>query len=54
MTDIEVRQCQRTYACGVRRTAAEQRHLEKSLDRLPGLDRWFMDIPPPSLAGSII
>jgi len=35
----QVQQCQRSYASGVRRTAAEQRHLEKHLDRLPGLSR---------------
>lgn len=44
----QVQRCQRTYAKGVRRTAAEQRRLERYLERLPGLGRWFIDIPPPS------
>jgi hypothetical protein len=44
----QVQRCQRVYASGVRRTAAEQRRLEKYLERLPGLGRWFVDIPPPS------
>jgi hypothetical protein len=44
-----VERCQRTYAKGVRRTVAEQRRLEQYLERLPGLGRWFIDIPPPSL-----
>jgi transposase len=43
-----VQRWERTYAKGVRRTAAEQRRLEQYLDRLPSLGRWFIDIPPPS------
>jgi transposase len=50
----QVQHCQRSYASGVRRTMAEQRHLEKYLERLPGLGRWFIDIPPPSLDEFII
>ena len=50
----QVQRCQRTYANGVRRTAAEQRRLEKYLERLPGLGRWFIDIPPPRLEELII
>jgi hypothetical protein len=44
----QVHRCQGTYTSGVRRSAAEQRRLEKYLERLPGLGRWFIDIPPPS------
>ena len=45
----QVQRCSRSYVKGVRRSAAEQRRLEKYLERLPGLGRWFIDIPPPSL-----
>ena len=44
-----VQRCQGDYAKGVKRSAAQQRHLEKHLERLPTLGRWFVDIPPPSL-----
>jgi hypothetical protein len=36
------------YAKGVRRTAAQMKQLETLVDRLPGLEKWFVDISPPS------
>ena len=50
----QVQRCQGTYAKGGKRSPAEQRSLEKYLERLPGLGRWFIDIPPPSLDEVII
>ena len=44
-----VYRCTGSYAKGVKRSPAEQRRLEKYLERLPGLGRYFVDIPPPSL-----
>jgi hypothetical protein len=38
----------REYAKGVRRTTAQMKHLETLVDRLPGLEKWFVDIAPPS------
>ena len=34
-----------TYATGVRLTPAEMRELEREISRLPGLERWFVEIP---------
>ena len=34
-----------TYATGVRLKAAEMRELEREVARLPGLERWFVEIP---------
>ena len=42
-----VQRCTRSYAKGVKRSVAEQRRLEQYLERLPGLGRYFIDIPPP-------
>lgn len=50
----QVQRVQAQYAQGVKRTAAEQRRWEKYLERLPGLGRWFIDIPPPSLDEAIV
>jgi hypothetical protein len=43
----QVRRCSQTYAKGVKRSVAEQRRLEKYLERLPSLGRYFIDILPP-------
>ena len=45
----QVQRCSGSYAKGVKRSVAEQRHLEQYLERLPTLGRYFVDIPPPSL-----
>ena len=37
------------YAKGVSRSAAQMTRLETLVDRLPGLEKWFVEIPPPSL-----
>jgi hypothetical protein len=36
---------QETYATGVRLKAAEMKELEREVSRLPGLERWFVEIP---------
>jgi hypothetical protein len=36
------------YGKGVRRTAAQMKQLETLVARLPGLEKWFVDISPPS------
>lgn len=36
----------KTYPKGVRRTKAEKKQLEKQLQRLAGLPKWFIEIPP--------
>jgi len=35
-----------SYRKGVTLTAAEMRRLEGQVQRLPGLEKWFVDIPP--------
>jgi hypothetical protein len=35
------------YAKGVRRTAAQMKQLETLVERVPGLEKWFVDILPP-------
>jgi hypothetical protein len=42
----QVYRVRREYAKGVRRTTAEKRHLETQIQRVPGLAKWFIDIPP--------
>jgi Rhodopirellula transposase DDE domain len=37
------------YTTGVRRTVAQMKHLETLLHRVPGLEKWFVTIFPPSL-----
>ena len=34
-----------SYATGVRLKEAEMRELEREVARLPGLERWFVEIP---------
>ena len=36
----------RSYQKGVRLSAKEMKELEKQIERLPGLEKWFVDIPP--------
>jgi Rhodopirellula transposase DDE domain len=43
-----VQRVTKEYRKGVKRTQAQKRALEKHLQRLPGLGKWFIDIPPPS------
>ncbi|HKB40049.1 MAG TPA: transposase [Gemmataceae bacterium] len=43
-----VQRVAQAYAKGVRRSKAQKRALERHLQRLPGLGKWFIDIPPPS------
>jgi hypothetical protein len=38
----------REYTKGVRRTPAQMKQLETLVVRLPGLEKWFVDISPPS------
>jgi hypothetical protein len=38
----------KSYRKGVRLTKAEMAELEKHIDRLPGLDKWFVTFSPPS------
>lgn len=40
-----------TYATGVRLTKAAMEALEAQVTRLPGLEKWFVDIVPPTPAG---
>jgi hypothetical protein len=39
------------YHQGVKLTAAEMRELEAQVQRLPGLEKWFIDIPPRATLG---
>jgi transposase len=41
-----VRLVTKSYTKGVRLTAKEMKVLETQVERLPGLDKWFVDIPP--------
>ena len=41
-----VRLIRKSYRKGVTLTAAEMRQLEAQVQRLPGLEKWFVDIPP--------
>ena len=43
-----VQRVTQVYAKGVRRSKAQKKALEQHLQRLPGLGKWFIDIPPPS------
>lgn len=36
------------YPCGVARTDEQMREREALVDRLPGLEKWFVEIEPPS------
>jgi len=36
----------KSYCKGITLTAGEMRQLEKQVQRLPGLEKWFVDIPP--------
>jgi transposase len=44
-----VRLITKSYAKGVRLTAKEMKELETQIERLPGLGRWFVDIPSETL-----
>jgi hypothetical protein len=39
------------YQKGVKLTAAEMKELETQVQRLPGLEKWFVDIPPSGSLG---
>ena len=41
------------YATGVKRTKDQMEELEPLVDRLPGLERWFVEISPPDPDQSI-
>jgi hypothetical protein len=41
------------YEKGVARTIAQMKQLETLVDRLPGLEKWFVEILPPSLDQAI-
>lgn len=41
-----VKLVEKTYPTGVRLTPAEMKELEKRLERLPGLEKWFVRIEP--------
>src|SRR5262249_4663178 len=43
-----VQRVEREYFKGVVRTAAQMRELETLVERVPGLEKWFVDILPPS------
>jgi hypothetical protein len=43
-----VQRIRKEYVKGVVRTAAQMKQLETLVDRLPGLEKWFVDIEPPS------
>ncbi len=44
-----VRLISKSYQKGVRLTAAEMKELETHVQRLPGLEKWFVDIQPKTL-----
>jgi hypothetical protein len=44
----QVQRCTDQYATGVKLTKAERKRLEKYLQRKPGLEKWAIEIPPPS------
>jgi len=44
----EVRRCTKQYAKGVKLTKAERKRLEQMLQRKPGLEKWAIEIAPPS------
>lgn len=44
----------KAYASGVRRTKKEMKEVEMQIDRLPGLDKWFVDIYPDNLDETIL
>jgi Rhodopirellula transposase DDE domain len=37
------------YSTGVKRTKAQMKEVEAQIDRLPGLEKWFVDVYPESL-----
>jgi hypothetical protein len=41
------------YALGVKRTKSQMKEIEGQIDRLPGLEKWFVDIYPDSLDEAI-
>ena len=45
----QVHRVTQEYATGVKRTKAQMEELEALVDRLPGLEKWFVDISPPDL-----
>ena len=49
-----VHRVQKDYVTGVVRSAAEMKRLERLVVRVPGLEKWFVEIPPPSLDQLII
>jgi hypothetical protein len=50
----QVHRVEQEYPKGVVRTAAQMRQLEALVERLPGLEKWFVEIPPPSLGQLIL
>ena len=44
----------KSYSKGVRLTKEEMDELEKQIERLPGLDKWFVTFPAIPLAGIVI
>lgn len=40
----------KSYSKGVKLTKQEMAELEKQIERLPGLDKWFVTFAPPSHA----
>jgi transposase len=44
-----IRRNAQPYSKGVKRTAAQKKRLEKRLQRKPGLEKWAIEIAPPSL-----
>ena len=37
----------KSYSKGVRLTKEEMAEMETQIERLPGLDKWFVTFPPP-------
>lgn len=44
-----VHRVQKDYVTGVVRSAAQMKQLERLVIRMPGLEKWFVEIPPPDL-----
>lgn len=45
----QVSRVDQTYASGVRRSTREMKRMERYLQRLPGLGKWSVVIPPPEV-----
>jgi len=43
----------KSYQKGVKLTAAEMKNLEAQVRRLPGLEKWFVDIPTKKSVGQL-